>query len=698
MSPLKFGVTPWGVWERDGNNLPCFQADLAHFQAAGRQPGHLIGNGRIALSLDAWGRLRLFCMDAHSPREITPPPPRHAGAFSVTLALGGLERRLPGGDFEAAPGAAMIWGAGYVVHRAPLEFGPDAAVDAALEFVADPAGSGLVLLEIRLRLTRGAALAGTLGVSLETGFDEPGAGPHPRAPRHFCRGGVAIFTELGEPVGDVVLAGTAEWTSACEERRLQLARPVELTENQEVVYRVRFGCQRDCAVAWAQEEVEKTDVAAAKTAWAKRLLPAAPARVPELWMQEECVWNAALVHALSRQDGRHGRCLLGTGAAAVPTGRQSLTGRHLPVRDLLLAALACRDAQPELALETLRAVATRQNQAGRLPESLDATPAAELHPAVERSDLEIWFLLACGELAGRGADSASWLDEPQPFADAEPAPVWEHLRAAYHWLRDEIRTGSHGFIRILAGDWNPALRNAGVEGAGESALNTALAIVALERFAELARPRRDAFLADEAAAWAAELRRAMASAFDQKWFIRGYTDAGRPFGTVADGHLYLDVQAWAALACCGTGQQRQTALIQALGRNRPGPEAPLRLLSQPYSAPPPPELSPFMGLPGDGWNGGASLPAVAWLIQALAAQGLRDQAVPVWEAMSLRRLGRDFPGVAPSWRWALPLFSAAAAGVRAGGPGLEVPDPEPLPDLLALVWQEAALRRLTAPA
>lgn len=694
MSPLKYGATPWGNWERDDNNLPCFHADATRLQDAPAAPGHLIGNGRTALMLDAFGRIRLLGMDAARPREITPAADRAAGTLTLNLTTAGRTCALHLSELRTDAAPRLTWGAGYADFSgtvAPAE-GTRVAFRAAV--TADPDGNSLLSLTLDLDCLEGRLDDATLELSLETGLGDADPESRQRTLRHFCRNGIAMFTELDDAVGDIVLAGGAAWTAACTRRRLRLSRPVKAAPGAPFSARLLFGSLRDCSLSVVQDRLDKADPAAMRAAWARRLLTAAPARTPELWMQEECVWNAALLHALSLGDGKRKSRIFGTGAGTPPDG--GWQNRAFPVRDLLLTCQARLESEPDMVLDTLRAVTASQAKSGRLPEQLGAAPAPDLQSAADRSDLEVWFILAWTEVIRRSLEADELLKERLPFVSGGEAPLWEHLRLAYRWVRDEIRTGNHGCLRLLAGDWNPLLSAAGAEGHGESVLTTAAAVYALERLAGVARQQHDSFFADELATWTGELRKAVDAAFDGHGFIRGYTDAGTPFGGAADGLYFLDVQAWAVLACGGTAPQRQTALQEALARHRTEDGQPLRCLARALPLPPPAALS-HQPLPaGEGANGGIDLTAAAWFVHALAAQGRRDQLLPAWETFTQRRLALRFPGTPVPWRWALPVFASDLAGSRAGGPGLAEFPPRPLPDALALAWQEAALRRILA--
>ena len=579
----------------------------------------------------------------------------------------------------------VTFGIGYVSYAAHLLLGEDTVIATRLELVA-PQEQPCIFGDISLHLLHGEPVDASLRIAVEVGLMKPGVTLQAPA-RNFCREGIAMFTEMADAPGDLFLAAGPAWTAGCARGTLELERQARIARRTDLNAVFLFGCQRDCSLSYVQRRFKECAPAEAKAAWAKRLAPHAP-KFADPSLQDECLWNAGIILACCARDLAQNKPVFSPGGAFLAGA-----GTAASVRDLLSLTLALHEREPELALNTLRAVATAQARNGRLPEWFGSEPPAQLAPGRDRSDTEIWFLLAWCEVLDRNSAGDALLKEMLPFADGHKDTLWHHLRLAFRWLRDEIGTGAHGLVRILAGDSNAFLNWVGREGRGESVLNTAMALYALDRLESLARHRRDPRFADEISGWASELRTAAGRAFDQGWFGRACTDDGRLLGGAADDRLFLDVQAWALLARCGTTEQREAAVQNTLARNQT--ETGLCLLSNPFPPPPPAEVSDQPLPAGDGENGGVSLPVTAWFVWGLASQGRRDLASAAGEMLSQRRLQQDFPELSPAQRTALPVFSSSRAGSRAGGPGFRTIQPQwALPELQALAWLEFALRRI----
>jgi cellobiose phosphorylase len=221
----------------------------------------------------------------------------------------------------------------------------------------------------------------------------------------------------------------------------------------------------------------------------------------------------------------------------------------------------------------------------------------------------------------------------------------DHLFAACHWLQNEVRTGAHGLLRAGADDWHRFLNVAGAGGRAESVVNTSLLIYALDLL--LALPdnyRPEPVVAEKLTAWQRQLMAAVNSTFDGNWFRRGYSGTSRAIGSIATDRVFIDAQAWAVLARCGTANQRELALEQVLGKCAGEPAH--CTISAPYQPPPPADISNCRTPAGVGFNGGVSPAACAWLVWALAEAGHKDKALLLWEQFALRTLTERFPSAA----------------------------------------------------
>ena len=167
------------------------------------------------------------------------------------------------------------------------------------------------------------------------------------------------------------------------------------------------------------------------------------------------------------------------------------------------------------------------------------------------SDDHLWLVPSIVEYVKETGDHG-FLDEVIPYADGQPATVYEHLKAALDFSAAQI--GQNGVALGLRADWNDCLNLGG----GETSLVTFLHAWAIGAFLEVAQHRGDA---DAVATYTAERERIAKVAdeqlWDGAWWIRGYTRDGVKIGSSDndEGKIFLEHQAWPVIAGI-TSQER----------------------------------------------------------------------------------------------------------------------------------------------
>jgi hypothetical protein len=494
--------------------------------------------------------------------------------------------------------------------------------------------------------------------------------------------GKAITPALGE----AVLVGPRGWKAAREYVSLVLTKPMTLRPGASVEFAVWVGCTLSKS-NFDREEMQARlasfDPGAERQTWAKRLAPARMA-APAKWITAECEWTAAQTLAFTGFDGSRGIHFFNLGGYG---------WQGMGVREGAETAIAVGHWMPGLAQECVEWIAKGQWPTGDIPKGYNFAGKIERTKRPIESDNELWFLLALGELTGdRLAESA--LDRRVPFADGTTASIWEHGKAAWRWVRDDVGVGPHGLIKFWRGDWNDYLSAVGREGRGESTMNTGMACRALERLAALAVRRGEEDFARELRDWAKARQDAMRAAFDHDRFLMGWTDAGEPLGSRAEDRVFLNAQVWAVLGHCGTPEMRRTAL-QTMLRACASPIG-LTQMSRPYSSPAPGTISLSPIPPGDGENAGIWPQAVFWASWALAEEQMLSEAEQTWIGMSLRNHSARYPDV-PYGIWNGPdCYSSKFAGPREGRTQRQLIDrvEQGIPMLPIVAWQAFAWRKI----
>lgn len=197
------------------------------------------------------------------------------------------------------------------------------------------------------------------------------------------------------------------------------------------------------------------------------------------------------------------------------------------------------------------------------------------------ADPKLWLVLSTA-LYVRQTNDFEILEHRAPFYGASnEVTLWRKLETI---VENSWRfRGPHGLSRMGGGDWNDLLKAPGPKGAAESVWTSILLYWVLDLMAELAGRKGLNKRRDELARRAAELGKNInAKGWDGKWYLRGYTDDGKPIGSKRSkqARLFLLPQAWAVLAGLAS-PERQKALFRAIDA-RLETEYGTKLLDRPF--------------------------------------------------------------------------------------------------------------------
>jgi len=165
----------------------------------------------------------------------------------------------------------------------------------------------------------------------------------------------------------------------------------------------------------------------------------------------------------------------------------------------------------------------------------------------------------------------------------------EHILAQLNYTFND--QGPHGLPRIGYGDWNDGLDATGIKGKGESVWLAFALIRSLKLAAELAdlvgKQELSQDLKEKARIITENVEK---HGWDGEWYLRGYTDEGKPFGSSQnkEGKIYLNSQVWAILS--GVAREgRLTKLLNSIDTHLSTPHG-LAMFSPAYN-----EYNPGIG-------------------------------------------------------------------------------------------------------
>lgn len=655
----------YGRWTNDAAGLPCFDLSLSGLPALDAPFRHLLGTGHLTALADRWGNVNLFTTEGGLQWFNSPENACARSSLGLMAKIDGEWVSLFHSELAAKNGIRC--GVGYVEYSGEVTMGAGRFRVTQRVFCA-PGREKYLGADFRLqRIDDGTPVRVRLEIRSDMTLGRA-------EPVFVARDGLAVFQDVGEGLGNFFLTADEAWEASSLRSNLRLGRDFTIEGEGDVFV--------NCAVGYGPIPAARPDFEETRQLWKSRLRPFEVA-APETWMEEECRWNAGQLLSFCNFDRSVGEYYISLGGYG---------WGGFSVREVSETSMILSECDWELAAASLRFVAKTQLANGDVPKF--HTMRLDRVSEEFDSDNELWFVLGCVESVLH-ADQAAFLDEVCSFWDGGFGTMWEHLRRAFYWVRDHIGRGAHGLILIREGDWNDYLSLMGAGGKGESVMNSGMACRAFDRLARLARRRGEEKFAREIERYVDEVRAAVEAAYFQGWFLRGYTDAGRPVGSRADDRLFINAQSWPALGGCGTPAQRREALRHAVDKCHTS--IGLTLMSRPFSSPAPDDISRCAIPPGEGENAGIWPQTIYWMVWALAEEGMIDEALDEWVCGTLRNHARKFPAVPFGIFNGPDCFSSKWAGEREGWSQVQLLNrAQFVPMNPAIAWQGFGLRKINA--
>ncbi|MEX2681282.1 MAG: hypothetical protein Q6373_006755 [Candidatus Sigynarchaeota archaeon] len=269
--------------------------------------------------------------------------------------------------------------------------------------------------------------------------------------------------------------------------------------------------------------------------------------VPRMqWLKREMAWHCVYVLSSIFADDYHG-------FHRVPQASTYLLGHGFDgsIRDFCLFLFPLAFMDPVLAREFLKFIYTCIDEKGKITYALHGFGMKLVVPGIHENPSDQYFFViwATAEYVFLTRDF-QLLDELIQIEgrndNKKHLPVKELLvRLIKYAMSPEIGLGEHDMVRVRDGDWNDGIslmaknRKDFIK-AGESTFNSAILLLSFTKILPLIE-RFDSALAREMESMLGRVSRAVDTAWNGKWYYRGYDGKGNPLGNET---LFLDHHAW----------------------------------------------------------------------------------------------------------------------------------------------------------
>ncbi len=235
------------------------------------------------------------------------------------------------------------------------------------------------------------------------------------------------------------------------------------------------------------------------------------------------------------------------------------TGRGIGFRDTSQDTLGVMHSIPQETKKKIKLLAQNMYEDGHSYHLF--FPTVGKGDPTRYSDDHLWIINAVSNYI-KETGNLSIIEDEAPYIEGRSrGTIYQHMtRAIEYTLRN---TGPHNLPRMFYADWNDCLNDVDKEGRGESvwtAFQLHLVVKQLEEIAELSGKLEDKKRFHRIAEEVKDTVNKVA--WDGEWYIRAFTDEGKPLGSKdnQEGKIYLNAQSWAVFSGVATKERAKICM------------------------------------------------------------------------------------------------------------------------------------------
>lgn len=690
-----FNSSNFGKWKVDEDSLPFFELNFHQEQCPWYPFSHFQGTGYNSILTNQWGDVNLFSTE-YGLTNITPALWVSRGGFYPTISIKGELISLIISELDS--NKLVKYGIGYTdfsgeIHRKDLK------LKIAYRIITPFDNSKGFFSALSLTNLSERAVTGELSVNsdlwIKPTYDNVIKWRERIEKSKKSQGAsIASVYNIDDNFQNISLIGNQDYIGTIATTTLRLTKKINLKPKESETATFKFCYNED--INAVRKMLKTFNPSYSVQTWKKVLQPLNSIRKNN-WMDRENTWTYSQLLSMCFYDKSLEENFIHLGGYGIGENPAS-PGTGFTMREIAETAIILSSFNPDLAKSSLRWMAKTQLKSGDLKRAHNHFPLEYENENQrldshfpEESDSEIWFLIACGEYFKATKDTL-FFKQIVPYRTLNSnGTIWNHMLAAKEFIKNDIGVGKNGLIKMLHGDWNDYLSRIGDKGNGQSLMNTAMMCRALINMEGIAIAFNDSFQY-QVKDYLQQLQQAVNSGFDKEWFIRAIDDEGNSVGGYDD-RLFINAQSWAALGKCGTREQRKKALLNAV--KLCSTPIGMTLISKPYSSPTPSNIS-WAPIPaGEGENAGIWPQTVAWMVWALAEEGIIDVAESEWKKNTLAVHSNLYPQVPFGIFNGPDCYSSHYAKEREGWTQIEMFSRMiPIPMNPIIAWQSFGLKQI----